>query len=59
MIKIAMYTTILTLHKQGNSGRKIAALTGHDRRTIQKMRDEPSRQEELLQLFKAWSHLYH
>jgi len=34
MIGIPMYTTILTLHKQGISGRQIAKLTGHNRKTV-------------------------
>jgi len=32
-----MYTTILTLYKQGNSQRKIAKLTGHDRKTVRRI----------------------
>ena len=32
-----MYTTILTLYKQGNSQRKIAKLTGHDRKTVKRI----------------------
>lgn len=37
MIGIAMYTTILTLYKQGNSQRQIARLTGHDRKTVKRI----------------------
>jgi transposase len=37
MIGIAMYTTIITLHKQGNSCRAISRLTGHNRKTIGKI----------------------
>lgn len=37
MIKIAMYTTIITLYKQGNSQRKIARLTRTDRKTVRKI----------------------
>ena len=32
-----MYTTILTLYKQGNSQREIAKLTGHDRKTVRRV----------------------
>ena len=34
MIGIPMYTTILTLHKQGNSQRQIARSTGHNCKTV-------------------------
>ena len=37
MIGIPMYTTILTLHKQGNSQRQIARVTDHDRKTIRRI----------------------
>ena len=37
MIGVPMYTTILTLYKQGNSQRKIARLTGHDRKTVKRI----------------------
>lgn len=37
MIKVAMYTTIITLYKQGNSQRKIARLTRTDRKTVRKI----------------------
>lgn len=37
MIKIAMYTTIITLHKQGVSERQIAKTTGVHRTTIRKI----------------------
>ena len=37
MIGIPMYTTILTLHKQGNSQRQIARSTGHDRKTVKRI----------------------
>ena len=37
MIGIAMYITILTLHKQGVSQRQIAKITGHDRKTVKKI----------------------
>ena len=36
MIGIAMYTTIITLHKQGISQRKISKLAGVDRKTIRR-----------------------
>jgi IS30 family transposase len=36
MIGIAMYTTILTLHKQGISKRQIAKITNTHRKTINK-----------------------
>lgn len=32
-----MYTTILTLYKQGKSQREIAKLTGRDRKTIRRI----------------------
>jgi transposase len=32
-----MYTTILTLYKQGQSRRQIAKITGHDRKTIRRV----------------------
>jgi transposase len=37
MIGIPMYTTILTLHKQGKSQREIAKLTDRDRKTIRRI----------------------
>src|SRR5277367_6603347 len=37
MIKIDMYTTIITLYKQGNSQRKIARLTKTDRKTVKRI----------------------
>ena len=37
MIRINMYTTIITLYKQGNSQRKIAKLTRIDRKTVRKI----------------------
>jgi transposase len=37
MIGIAMYTTILTLHKQGTSQREISRLTKTHRRTVKKI----------------------
>jgi transposase len=37
MIGIAMYTTILTLHKQGISQRQILKITNIHRRTINKI----------------------
>ena len=37
MIKIAMYTTIITLYKQSNSQRKIAELTKTDRKTVRRI----------------------
>jgi transposase len=37
MIGIPMYTTIITLHKQGHSCRSISRLTGHNRKTIGKI----------------------
>ena len=37
MIRLAMYTTIITLYKQGNSRRAIARMTGHNRKTINKI----------------------
>lgn len=39
MIRIAMYTTIITLHKKGNSQRKISRLTNVNRKTIRKIID--------------------
>ena len=37
MIGTAMYTTILTLHKQGISQRKIARTTNTHRKTVRKI----------------------
>lgn len=37
MIRINMYTTIITLYKQGNSQRNIAKLTRIDRKTVRKI----------------------
>ena len=37
MVKLDMYTTILTLHKQGHSQRSISRITNKNRRTIQKI----------------------
>lgn len=37
MIGIAMYTTIITLHKQGKSQRKISRLLGNDRKSVRKI----------------------
>lgn len=37
MIRINMYTTIITLDKQGNSQRNIAKLTRIDRKTVRKI----------------------
>jgi transposase len=37
MIGVPMYRTILTLYKQGNSQRKIAKLTCHDRKTVKRI----------------------
>jgi transposase len=37
MIKQAMYTTIITLHRQGISQRRIARTTGTDRKTVKKI----------------------
>ena len=37
MIGVPMYTTILTLYKQGKSQREIAKLTGRDRKTIRRI----------------------
>ena len=37
MIRINMYTTIITLYKQGNSQRQISKLTNTDRKTVRKI----------------------
>lgn len=37
MIKLAMYTTILTLYKQDISQRKISEITGIHRKTVNKI----------------------
>ena len=37
MIGLAMYTTIITLHKQGTSQRQIAKLSGVDRKTVRRI----------------------
>lgn len=40
MIGTPMYTTILTLYKQGKSQRQIAKVTGHDRKTVKRIIDK-------------------
>lgn len=53
-----MYTTILTLYKQGKSQREIAKLTGRDRKTIRRIVykynwiESPTQKQKESQVFK-------
>lgn len=55
MIGYAMYTTILTLWKQGKSKKEIARITGRDRKTVRKIiqQYEQQGQETPSELIKA------
>ena len=55
MIGYAMYTTILTLWKQGKNKKEIARITGRDRKTVRKIiqQYEQQGQETPSELIKA------
>jgi len=53
MLAIAMYTTILTLFKQGKSKSEISRITGHDRKTVRKIIKKYQEQSIEVPIYKA------